>query len=266
MTTPDASSAAPVRAQEKPVKKHCPASLGRKILRDGAVVLAVVGMILAWGIFRRPTQGAMLYYQYRAMHDGPRSGAVYWTTPALRAFTVKAMTHFGEDNDAPGTGEPDGPGAAPDDNCVPLPPHLVPPGGAGDPPALAKLNGYMQYVLGDGLQVVFCHELTSPDGLKRLVIVTVGAQRVRGGLFPPLMWEAEVIEPAGWTTLPHEVSRQQGGFDGTLLAGAPATFYGGKVDEKDGATCVVPYRAGGEERELRFSLLSGGRKLVMRDE
>jgi hypothetical protein len=259
MMTPDASSVVPVDAAVKPAKKHCKASLGRKIVRDGAVVAAVAGVILAWAVFRRPTQGAMLYYQYRAMHEAPAAGAVYWTTPALRAFTVAAMKHFGDDNDAPGTGEEEG-GA--DDHCTPLPPHLVPPGGAGDPPALAKLNPYMQYVLGDGMQVVFCHELTSPEGLERLVIVTVGARREHGGVFPPLMWEAEVIEPAGWTTLPREVSRQQGMLDDSLLAGSPATFFGGQVDAKDGATCVVPYRAGGEERELRFRLLAGGRKLA----
>jgi hypothetical protein len=211
------------------------------LLRDVTLILLVVGLVLAWGIFRHPSQGAMLYWQYRALRASfPDDQPPYVTSPALRALTVAAMVNFGDDTD-------DNPAGATDDACTPLPPHLVPPGGTGDPPGIAGLNPYMGYVLPDGMQVVFCHALATSDG-QRLVVVTVGPdRRRRAGLFPGIVWEVVVIDPAGWTGSPHVVARRRGDVADPWLDAGAARFFAGHVD---GDRFVVPYAVGAHRGEL----------------
>lgn len=237
MTHADPPAATPTRPKRRWL---------RRLLRDGLVIVIVVGLILAWGILRRPSQGALLYWQYRALHASwPQDEPVYLTSPALRALTVAAMVNFGDDDDdAGGT----------DDHCTPLPPHLVPPGGAGDPAGLTGLNAYMGYMLPDGMQVVFCHALPTSEG-RRLVIAAVGADRRRGaGLFPGLLWEVIVIEPAGWNSTPRVVARRRGPLADPWLDAGAARFLAGHID---GDAFVVPYAVGVHTAELRGHIIGG---------
>ena len=224
-----------------------------RLLRDGAIVLIVVVALLAIAIFRQPSQGAMLYYQHGALaNTWHRDEPAFTTTPILRALTVAAMENFGDDNDDPSLPESD-------DHCIPLPPHLVPPGGIGDPPSLAALNRYMGYLLPDGMQVLFCHALPSDAG-QRLVILAVGPQRRGGGLLPPLACEAVIIEPSSWTGSPRQIGRQRAPMTDPWLAAGPATFLMGHAQ---GTQAVLPYSAAGHSAALRAHLLPGGRRLAI---
>lgn len=238
------SASAPIASQPR---------LWRRFVRGAVIALVVTAALLGWAIFRRPTQGAMLYWQYKAWHyAAPPDTVVYPARPVFQWWWAPPATVPDDDDDATG---------ATDDGCVALPPHVVPPGGIGDPEALAKLNAYMDYTLPDNMQVLFCHGLRAPDGAQRLVVVAVGPRMLPGN--NGYTMEAVLIAPATLTGLPRVVGRQRVPVDDARLYALPARFEAGQADPKDSSRFALSYLCAGERRTMQGRLLAGGKRIEL---
>ncbi len=141
----------------------------------------------------------------------------------------------------------DAAGSGDDDDCELLPPHVIPPGGAGDPPALDMFNQYAQSILGDDMQVLFVHQLAAANGARPIVVVEAG---VEAGTTTTPEFEILLIEPASWSTLPRLRGRRRlPGFEIGLVSGA-ATFYAGQLDAADAFHLVVEQGQGTGSRRI----------------
>ena len=155
--------------------------------------------------------------------------------------------------------------------------HIVPPGGAGDPPALGMLNQYLHFPLSDFQQVLFCHELRTPSGEARLVIISFGPN-LRAPEKPG-MYEAIIIEPAGFRGTPRVSNRVSisstdellasvavplpGLLASSIAAHGTADFYAGQTDAIDPAGFVLTYDVMGTKRTVRGKLDDSGRRVTL---
>ena len=152
--------------------------------------------------------------------------------------------------------------AAGDDACELLPPHVVPVGGAGDPPALDMLNRYMQFPLADDQQILFAHALTTAAGDRRLVIAQFGPDpRPAPAGFQRLASELLVIVPATWSDPPRVLTRQRVAAADVRLGYAGTVCYAGQPDGPDAFWLTIDQQR--ERHRLRGVLQPDGKHVAL---
>jgi hypothetical protein len=212
----------------------------RRWLVMGVVIAIVVWVAATYGT---PVylQGRLLYVQHLCMtyaESGDR--AVYRFDPQISMNLQNTDTSQAGNN----VGGADGP--APEDACPDIiPAHISPFGGAGDPRCLEMFNRRLGFVLYDDFQPVFLHALTTPQGKKRLVVVSVGPPTTRAAVSGPVI-ETLVFDPAGWMGNARMLKRRIWRMADPLLALEPATFLWGNADAADASRFHLRYQRGGK--------------------
>jgi hypothetical protein len=221
------------------------------------IIVAVVGIVLVAAILRGPTQGRLLYEQYRVAHfQQPPEQIVYQFSPAVAAV-ADPNAFFG----LPVPKEAEHHGSGDDDDCELLPPHVVPPGGSGDPAAVDSYNRYLNYPLTDNLQVLFAHELTTPQGLRRIVIVEFGEDPRPIGRH--LAFEILLVEPATLSGSPRVVGRQRISAGDLHLPYVSTTCYAGQRDPQDPASFQLSFSQDAQRHLIAGTLLADGRHVTL---
>ena len=229
-------------------------------MRSGLIIVSVVSLVLAVAIFRGHTQAHLLYYQYRVAHlQLPADQVVYKFSPALAAaLGPLPLFEFASTPPQPKVAPQYPSTEGDDDNCEILPPHTIPAGGAGDPPGLDMFNAYMHYILTDGMQVLYAHAHTL-NGQRRLVIVQFGDNGhyvLHRGMF-----EVIVLEPAGLSTLPRQLSRQRFPAASLNVPYATTRFFAGQPDAGNPAAFALSFEQRGQRHQLTATLTPDARHI-----
>src|SRR3954469_15083726 len=211
-------------APQKPSPPAARRPLLRRLMRDAALILLITSTILTVVILRHPSHAHLLYYQYRISRLQLPADQVLYRFSPMAAIALAPLPFFPASTGAP---TPDfkpeyASTEGDDDNCDILPPHVIPLGAAGDPPAVDMFNRYMKYILTDGMQVLYTHTETI-NGQSRLVIVQFGndtRQLVQRG-----MLEVIVLQPGTLSALPRQLTRQRVSTAALKVPYAVTTFF-----------------------------------------